>query len=86
VLQNLPDGEPGLIVFENCRNLIRTIPALPYDKTRVEDVDTDAEDHAYDGLRYGLTRVVDPTKQAQEQILPWQRKMKSNLQGLERVL
>jgi hypothetical protein len=86
VLQNLPDGEPGLIVFENCRNLIRTIPALPYDKTRVEDVDTDAEDHAYDGLRYGLTRLVDPTKQAQEQILPWQRKMKSNLQGLERVL
>lgn len=48
------DGKPGLQVFTTCRNLIRTLPALPYDDTRVEDVDTDAEDHAYDALRYGL--------------------------------
>lgn len=59
VLGNLPDGEPGLKVFANCRNLIRTLPALPYDKVKVEDVDTDAEDHAYDTLRYGLTRYVE---------------------------
>ena len=51
----LPDGQPGLLVFETCTNLIRTLPALPYDATRVEDVDTDAEDHAYDALRYGLS-------------------------------
>lgn len=50
----LPDGQPGLLVFENCKNLIRTLPALPYDDTNVEDVNTDAEDHAYDALRYGL--------------------------------
>ena len=54
-LSLLPDGRPGLLVFENCRNLIRTLPALPYDETRVEDVDDDAEDHAYDALRYGLS-------------------------------
>lgn len=54
-LANLPDGRPGLQVFRTCKNLIRTLPALPYDKTRVEDVDTDAEDHAYDSMRYGLT-------------------------------
>lgn len=53
-LQLLEDGRPGLMVFETCRNLIRTLPALPYDRVRVEDVDTDAEDHAYDALRYGL--------------------------------
>lgn len=46
--------EPGIIVFENCRNLIRTLPALPRDEVNVEDVDTDSEDHAYDALRYGL--------------------------------
>lgn len=51
----LPDGQPGLLFFENCRNTIRTLPALPYDDTRVEDVNTDAEDHAYDALRYGLS-------------------------------
>jgi len=56
-LANLEDGEPGLQIMSNCRNLIRTLPALPYDETKVEDVDTDAEDHAYDCLRYGLTQV-----------------------------
>ena len=49
------DGRPGLVIFTNCRNLIRTLPALPY-STRTLDVDTNAEDHAVDALRYGLTR------------------------------
>lgn len=57
LLALLDDGAPGLVVFENCVNLIRTLPALPYDETVTEDVDTDAEDHAYDALRYGLSRV-----------------------------
>ncbi|MBK8113320.1 MAG: hypothetical protein IPK44_01730 [Candidatus Accumulibacter sp.] len=48
---------PMLQVFETCVNLIRTLPALPYDKVNVEDVDSSAEDHAYDALRYGLSRV-----------------------------
>ena len=45
---------PRLQVFETCTNVIRTLPALPYDRINSEDVDTDAEDHAYDSLRYGL--------------------------------
>jgi hypothetical protein len=47
------DGLPSLIVFRTCKNLIRT---LPYSNNHPEDVDTDAEDHAYDALRYLLTR------------------------------
>lgn len=44
---------PGLfIVQESCTHLVRTLPALEYDQHRVEDVDTDGEDHAYDSLRY----------------------------------
>lgn len=50
----LVNGQPRLKVWTTCPNLIRTLPALPYSKTRPEDVDTDAEDHAYDALRYGL--------------------------------
>ena len=46
--------EPVLQVFETCQNLIRTLPALTYSQKRVEDVDTDSEDHAPDALRYGL--------------------------------
>lgn len=50
----MPDGIPKLRAFENCINFIRTIPTLPYDDHKVEDVDTDAEDHLYDTARYGL--------------------------------
>lgn len=57
VLSDLPDGLPGLLVFDNCTNLIRTLPDLPRDPLKPEDVDTRAEDHAYDTLRYGLTNV-----------------------------
>ncbi len=54
----LPGGRvlkpPLLQAFSTCFNFIRTIPALPYDPIKVEDVDTDAEDHAYDAFRYGV--------------------------------
>ena len=46
------EGKPMLYVFNTCRHFIRTIPALVYDETDVEDVDTDGEDHIYDELRY----------------------------------
>jgi hypothetical protein len=53
--------EPGLRVFNNCRNLIRTITTLPVDNKNPEDVDTNAEDHAYDALRYGcMSRPMHP--------------------------
>ena len=41
-----------LYVFDTCRALIRTLPALQHDANRPEDVDTDAEDHAPDECRY----------------------------------
>ena len=61
-------GQPGLYVFDTCRNFIRTLPALVYDPTRPEDVDTRGEDHIYDMLRYVLMeRPVSPPKQAPAQ-------------------
>lgn len=48
------DGLPKLQVFSNCTNFIRTVPALPIDQNRPEDIDTRAEDHIYDCARYGL--------------------------------
>ena len=47
------DGNPMLLVFETCVNLIRTLPALQHDEHDPEDVDSDLEDHAPDALRYG---------------------------------
>jgi hypothetical protein len=46
------EGEQ-LLIFSTCVHLIRTLPALPHDRNRAEDVDTAAEDHAPDALRYG---------------------------------
>ena len=39
------------------------MPVLPYDKRRVEDVDTDAEDHIYDDTRYFLMSRPAPVRQ-----------------------
>lgn len=62
-----------LIFFDGlCPNAIRTIPALVYDSVRIEDVDSDGEDHAGDSVRYGIMDIHDlfsekspeqPTKQ-----------------------
>ena len=46
--------EPRMVFFNNCTNLISQVPALPLDKNNPEDVDTHAEDHLYDALRYGV--------------------------------
>ena len=44
----------GLEIFDSCTNLIAQLPVLPLSKTNPEDVDTKAEDHLYDALRYGI--------------------------------
>ncbi len=47
-----PDGIPYWMMTENNTNLIRTLPELVHDETKVEDVDTSGEDHAPDDQRY----------------------------------
>ena len=46
--------EPRLVFFNSCVNTISQLPAIPLDKNNPEDVDTNAEDHLYDALRYGV--------------------------------
>lgn len=47
-----PLEEPGLYVFSNCLDFIRTVPMMPRDEVKRDDVDTDAEDHIGDEARY----------------------------------
>ena len=49
---------PQLRIMDSCKNLIRTLPALPRSRRNPEDVDTKAEDHAADALRYGLVAIM----------------------------
>lgn len=41
-----------LLVTDNCRELIRTIPTVQHDDKKLEDVDKKGEDHPPDGCRY----------------------------------
>ena len=57
------EGKPGIYIFNTCHDWLRTVPNLPYSLKKPEDVDTDAEDHAYDDSRYFLmARPVTPKK------------------------
>jgi hypothetical protein len=58
--------EPRIKFFSTCRHMIRTLPSLPYDKVRVEDVDTDSEDHLFDSLKYLLMCRPLPSNQLRE--------------------
>lgn len=49
-----PMEAPGLFVFDTCTHFLRTIPVLPRDERKPDDVDTDAEDHVADEARYRL--------------------------------
>ncbi len=49
---------PGLFIFETCRQFIRTVPVLMRDESNPDDIDTDAEDHVADEVRYRLTTAV----------------------------
>ena len=46
------NGFPMMYVFSNCKAFIRTIPTLIFDENKVEDLDTDGEDHIADETRY----------------------------------
>lgn len=43
---------PGLFICERCTQFLRTVPVLPRDEKDPDDVDTEAEDHVGDEVRY----------------------------------
>jgi hypothetical protein len=46
--------KPRLVITSNCVNTIAQLPIIPLDKRNPEDIDTKAEDHLYDAIRYGV--------------------------------
>lgn len=48
--------EKGLFVFERCQQFLRTVPTLPRDPDDLDDVDTEAEDHMGDAVRYRVRK------------------------------
>lgn len=67
------DGRPMFYVFKgNCDEFIRTFPSLSYDDKKVEDINTEGEDHQYDETRYFfMSRPIAPRKAAVRKIKPY---------------
>lgn len=78
-LQLSAEGKDGgLYFFRHCTHSIRTISAIPTSQHDPEDVDSNAEDHAWDCLRYGLRRRKPETKKAEAfnvDQFEWMRRM-----------
>ena len=60
-------GSPGIIFFNNCRQIIADLPVIPNDPKGGDDIDSRFKsDHAYDSVRYGVMsrpRAVSPFEQ-----------------------
>jgi hypothetical protein len=56
------DGSVPMIYFMDCCvHAIRTLPTLPRDPNKLDDIDTDTKDHAADAIRYGcMARIYEP--------------------------
>jgi hypothetical protein len=68
------DGQPMLLLFSTCRDLVRTLPALQHDSSRPEDVDSDGEDHAPDECRYAcMSRPFVRDAKHGKPVDPWAR-------------
>lgn len=49
--------KPGMFVFNTCTHTLDLLPILPRDEVNTDDVDTDAEDHIGDEVRYKILDV-----------------------------
>jgi len=78
LLEPMPDGKPGLMVFKTCTNFIATFPYLIVDERNPEDVDTKQEDdHLYDALRYALSGLTNrPVVPRKRTASPFERRQK----------
>ena len=66
------NGRPKLQVFNTCYEFLRTFPTLPYDEKKPEDVDSSAEDHHYDQLRYtAMDHPLTPVKKPPQVYKPY---------------
>ena len=82
---DIPDGEgavPKIRFTDNCEYCIETIPNLPSAENDPEDVDTKAEDHAFDALAYGATVVLEPSIYVPEHKKGWRQKIADYSQSI----
>lgn len=55
--------EAGLFIMNNCLQTIETLPVLPRSDNDPDDVDTEAEDHLADAMRYRVRKKIRGVQQ-----------------------
>ncbi|GEM_PF-249218 len=63
---------------DNCSNCISSIPSLPADPMYPEKVNTKADDHDFDALRYGAMETLYMIITKSKAITGWRERMKQN--------
>ncbi len=58
IAKRTPMEEPGLFVFDTCLQFIETVPTIPRDPKKLDEADSDAEDHIYDETRYEIMTLI----------------------------
>lgn len=68
LLKDGPDGEPRLLIFSNCKELIHCIPALQHDEKKPTDCATQPHEitHLPDALRYFAVQWARPAREVQK--------------------
>jgi len=78
----VPDeGYPRIRFTENCGQCIETMPNLPSSRIDPEDVDTKADDHHYDALRYGSLNVLPGLAMDEQRKKGWRYRIKNKITG-----
>jgi hypothetical protein len=57
-----PRELPGMFFFRTCQHAIDLLPSMPRDDDDLDDIDTDAEDHIADEVRYRARNIKRATR------------------------
>lgn len=60
-----PREKPGVFFLDLCTDCINLLPVLPRDEKKPDDIDTDAEDHIADEIRYMILSIGGEFKSSQ---------------------
>jgi hypothetical protein len=61
---------PALYFMSNCLASIELLPTLPRDEKKIDDVDTTAEDHVYDMVRYRVLKGANKAATKYKLVMP----------------
>ena len=64
------NGKAMIYFFNTCKAIIRTMPLMMFDEHKVEDLDSDLEDHACDEVRYFCMMRPIPPRQIETKMKP----------------